>query len=141
MTWPDCFLIRACIPLVLDIARKMEQRCPNARMLIFTNPITNMVDAVERFTSIQSIGLCSGVYNVVWDVDAMLDVGMPPEGFKYRGGGLNHVSWIMPDATLQGENLMERVFREWNDIPNRPNVHRCAWDLNAPLVESTGYCP
>ena len=43
----------------------MEQRCPEAVLLIFTNPITNMVDAVERYTSTRSIGLCPGVYNVI----------------------------------------------------------------------------
>lgn len=123
------------VPVMLNIAREMEQRCPEATLLVFTNPITNMVDAVERYTSIRSIGLCPGVYNVVWDVDAILDVGMPPPDFHYRGGGLNHVSWITPETTLQGENLMERIFREWSEIPHRPNAQRCAWDHIAPLVE------
>jgi hypothetical protein len=65
------------VPVVLSIARQMEQRCPDAILLIFTNPITNMVDAVTRYTSIRSIGICPGVYNFMWDVDALFDTGVP----------------------------------------------------------------
>ena len=130
-----CMLTVRTLPVVLDIAKEMEKRCPDAWFLIFTNPITNMVDGVERYTSVKSIGICPGVYNFAWDVDAVLETGMPPPGLEYRGGGINHLSWICPDASLNGENVMERIFREWNDIPRRKNASRCAWDIIAPLVE------
>jgi len=130
-----CMLTARTLPVVLAIAREIEKRCPDATFLIFTNPITNMVDGVERYTSVKSIGICPGVYNFMWDVDAVLETGMPPPGLKYQGGGLNHLSWICPDATLNGEKVMDRIFREWDEIPGRKNASRCAWNLTAPLVE------
>jgi 6-phospho-beta-glucosidase len=130
-----CMLTARTLPVVLDIAREIEMRCPDAWFLIFTNPITNMVDGVERYTSVKSIGICPGVYNFAFDVDAVLETGIPPPGLEYRGGGINHLSWICPDASLNGENVMERIFREWDEIPGRKNASRCAWHLTAPLVE------
>jgi len=86
------------VPVVLDIARRMETLCPAAPLLIFSNPITNLVDAVTRYTNTGAIGLCSGVYNVAWDLDHLFGVGAPNPDLSYRGGGLNHLSWILPSS-------------------------------------------
>jgi alpha-galactosidase len=49
------------IPILLDVARDMEQQCPDAWMLNLTNPMTTLCRAVTRETSIKTIGLCHEV--------------------------------------------------------------------------------
>jgi 6-phospho-beta-glucosidase len=132
---PSAVLLTArTVPVVLDIARRMETLCPAAPLLIFSNPITNLVDAVTRYTNTGAIGLCSGVYNVAWDLDHLFGVGAPNPDLSYRGGGLNHLSWILPDSRIGDKLVMDMIWEAWDDLPDRAGAARCAWDLNAPLV-------
>lgn len=128
-------------PVVLDTARRMEKLCPRAQLLIFTNPVSTLVDAVSRNTPVRSVGLCGGVYNFAWDFDALFDIGTPCPDLWYHGGGLNHVSWITPDASYRGRQVMDMVWEQWEDLPNRKNSARCGWERNAPLVKVDGVMP
>ena len=129
------------VPVVIDIAARMERLCPKAWLLLFTNPIPTLVDAVVRYTSVRSVGLCDGVYNFAWDVDALFEVGVPCDDLRYRGGGLNHLSWITPDATVRDRRVMDMVWEQWDDLPRRRNAGRCGWERLAPLVRLDGVMP
>ncbi|MDZ4158155.1 MAG: alpha-glucosidase, partial [Anaerolineaceae bacterium] len=43
---------------VLEIARDMEQLCPQAWYINYTNPMARICDAINRYTSIKTVGLC-----------------------------------------------------------------------------------
>jgi len=43
---------------ILQIARDMEQACPEAWFVNFTNPMIRICDAVNRRTKIKVVGLC-----------------------------------------------------------------------------------
>jgi|GEM_PF-3600044 len=123
------------IPVVLDIAAQMQWRCPDAWLLIFTNPITLLADAVARHSRIRCVGLCAGVYNFAYDMDHLFDIGVPCDGLTYRGGGLNHLSWVSNTATFQGEPIMRMVRRSFDDLADRPGAERAGWERLAPLVD------
>ena len=46
------------IPVLVGIARDMEELCPDAWMLNITNPMTTLCRAMTRETSIKTVGLC-----------------------------------------------------------------------------------
>ncbi|MDQ1480277.1 MAG: galacturan 1,4-alpha-galacturonidase, partial [Actinomycetota bacterium] len=46
------------VPVLLEIARDMEELCPDAWMLNITNPMTTLCRAVTRETSVKTVGLC-----------------------------------------------------------------------------------
>ena len=123
------------VPVMLDIAQQMEKLCPDAWLLIFTNPIATLVDAVTRYSSVRSVGLCDGVNNFAWDIDALFEIGVPCPDLKYSGGGLNHLSWIMPDASYKSRPVMDMIWEQWDELPQRRNAKRCAWPRLAPLVK------
>ncbi|MGO4276043.1 6-phospho-beta-glucosidase, partial [Paenibacillus sp. TAF58] len=53
------------IPALLDICKDMEELCPDAWMLNFTNPAGMVTEAVNKYSKIKAIGLCNaptGVY-------------------------------------------------------------------------------
>src|SRR6266550_2696373 len=56
------------IPIVLGIARDMEEICPNALLLNYTNPLAVLVRAVSKATAIRVVGLCHSVF---WTVDRL----------------------------------------------------------------------
>jgi alpha-galactosidase len=49
------------IPVMLDIAHDMEQYCPDATMLNYTNPMAMLCRAMQRETKIKLTGLCHSV--------------------------------------------------------------------------------
>jgi len=46
------------IPPVIDIARDMERHCPNAVLIMLSNPLPRLCRAVTKYSSIQVVGLC-----------------------------------------------------------------------------------
>lgn len=47
------------IPVMMDIAREMEEVCPDAWLLNYTNPMAIVTGAIQRETSIKTVGLCT----------------------------------------------------------------------------------
>jgi len=126
------------VPVVLRIAERMGHLCPRAWMLVFTNPIATLIDAVNRYSDIKAVGLCPGVYNFAWDMDHLFSIGVPAQGLEYRGGGLNHLSWVLPDATYRGKPVNEMIREQWEDLFKRPGAERCNWAMLHQLFELYG---
>jgi alpha-galactosidase len=107
---------------LMGILRDMEQACPDAWFVNFTNPMVRICDAVNRHSRIKSVGLCHQIYAGYVMVGAALagDLGIevPPEltGMHasldqaaaqhrvreqivplvdIRAAGTNHFSWIL----------------------------------------------
>ena len=47
---------------VMEIAHDMEQACPEAWFVNFTNPMIRICDAVNRYSRIRAVGLCHQIY-------------------------------------------------------------------------------
>jgi alpha-galactosidase len=76
------------IPLILDICRDMEELCPDAWFLNFSNPESRIVLAVNKYTKIKCIGLCHGIFMAREDVAKVLD--MAQDEIEVAAAGLNH---------------------------------------------------
>ena len=46
------------IPVMLDFARDMEEVCPEAWLLNYTNPMAMLTGAMLRLTGVKTVGLC-----------------------------------------------------------------------------------
>ncbi len=124
---------------VLEIVRDMEQACPDAWFINFTNPMVRICDLVNRYSKIKVVGLCHQIYigycfvGMVLGKDLGIDV---PEGITgmhadvlnhplrekvvhqtlplidLRAAGTNHFSWILSIHDKRtGEDLYP-LFRE-----------------------------
>lgn len=78
------------IPVMLHIARRMEELCPAAFLVNFTNPSGIITQAVSDYSPIRVIGLCNVPINMVDNLKANL--GLEQAEMQYVG--LNHLSWI-----------------------------------------------
>jgi alpha-galactosidase/6-phospho-beta-glucosidase family protein len=76
------------IPVLLDIARDMEQCCPSAWLLNITNPMTCLTRAVSKHSGMKVVGLCHEVGNFVMDLAIAL--GMPHSQIRPVVSGINH---------------------------------------------------
>jgi alpha-galactosidase len=81
------------IPVVLGIARDMEELCPDAWLLNYTNPLAIVVRAVAKATSIKVVGLCHSVF---WTIDRLAGyLGSPRDEVDAASAGLNHHAWVL----------------------------------------------
>src|SRR5699024_4879105 len=62
------------IPVILDICRDMEELCPDAWLINFSNPAGMVTEAVLRYSNIKkTIGLCNVPIGMRMAVAEMLD--------------------------------------------------------------------
>jgi alpha-galactosidase len=83
------------IPVMLDIARDMEEVCPDAWFLNYTNPMAMLTGAMLKATSIKTVGLCHSVQSCVPGLLNSLDIGAKPEETQWKIAGINHQAWLL----------------------------------------------
>ncbi len=81
------------IPMMLDICRDMEELCPRALLLNYTNPESRVCLAVEKYSGIRAVGLCHGIFMGV-EIVATL-TGIPAAELEVTAAGLNHFLWML----------------------------------------------
>ncbi|MCI5649602.1 MAG: hypothetical protein ACI4EG_03930 [Fusicatenibacter sp.] len=94
----------------LHIAHRMEEICPEAWLINYTNPEAKLVEAVLKLTKIHAVGVCHGFEMGVDQVAKVLE--RKPEELEIVGYGLNHFGWLTSIRDKEtGEDLYP-LFRE-----------------------------
>ncbi len=102
---------------MLEFARDMEELCPDAWFLNYTNPMAILTGAMLRGTGIKTVGLCHSVQ--VCAKELLEGLGMDAEGVRWRIAGINHQAWLL-DITRGGEDLYPEIKRR---AAARPGPH------------------
>ena len=105
------------IPVVLGIARDMEEVCPDAFLLNYTNPLAILVRAVSEASSIRVVGLCHSVF---WTIDRVAGyLGLARDEVDAETAGLNHLAFVLR-MEHKGRDLYPdlRAFVEAGRVPD-----------------------
>lgn len=94
------------IPVMLDIAKDMEEMCPDAWLLNYTNPMATLTGAVSRYTNVKMVGLCHSVQ--VCTSDLLKDLEIPYENIEERIAGINHMAWLL-EIKSNGKDLYPEI--------------------------------
>lgn len=81
------------IPVVYEIARDMEEVCPRAWLINYTNPMTTLTRAVSKHTRVRVIGLCHELTGVLRRLRRLLGLG--DAHIETRVVGINHLIWLL----------------------------------------------
>ena len=128
---------------VIEIVRTMEQDCPDALLINFSNPMQRICDAVARYSEIRVVGLChqiSAGYAMVGRVlHEELGIELPPdfttthstpgvnearagvsleamEKTEITAAGLNHFTWMLAlHERRSGRDLYPLFAQRWNE--------------------------
>ena len=97
------------IPVMRDIARDMEEVCPDALFLNYTNPMSIITGYMQRYTKIKTIGLCHSVQ--VCSEFLLRDLGMGDkiEGRRDLIAGINHMAWLLDIRDKDGNDLYPEI--------------------------------
>ncbi len=93
------------IPVMADFARDMEEVCPDALFLNYTNPMAMLSGYMQRYTGIETVGLCHSVQ--VCSHALLTGLGMEDklEGRKELIAGINHMAWLLELKDKNGVDL------------------------------------
>lgn len=94
------------IPVMLEFAREMEEVCPDAWLLNYTNPMAMLTMAVLKATKIKTVGLCHSVQVCVPDLFKGLGIqdDYDLNDFQWKIAGINHMAWLL-EINYQGEDF------------------------------------
>lgn len=81
------------IPVFLDMAREMEELCPDVLHLNYVNPMAINCWALNQATSIRTIGLCHSVQGTAEQLAE--DINVPIEDINYVCAGINHMAFYL----------------------------------------------
>ena len=81
------------IPVLLDICREMEARCPDALFLNYVNPMAMNCWAISRTSPIATVGLCHSVSGTAAGLARR--IGVPISEINYICAGINHMAFYL----------------------------------------------
>jgi len=98
------------IPVLEDFARDMEEVCPNAWFLNYTNPMAMLAGYMQRYTNVKTVGLCHSVQVCVPKLLEGLE--MPyDDTIQWKIAGINHQAWLLEVKDKDGNNLYPEIKR------------------------------
>jgi len=95
------------IPLALEIAHKMEEACPHAYIINYTNPEGAQCYAIQKYSNIRCFGLCHGTPNLARELAEKV-FKVSKDRFRYEAAGVNHLTWFTK-MTIDGEDVYPKL--------------------------------
>jgi len=97
------------IPVLQDFANDMEEVCPGAWFLNYTNPMAILSGYMQRYTGVKTVGLCHSVQ--VCSEGLLKNLGMEDklEGRSELIAGINHMAWLLDIKDKDGNDLYPEI--------------------------------
>ena len=98
------------IRVLKDFAKDIEEVCPDAWLLNYTNPMAMLAGFMQRYTPIKTVGLCHSVQ--VCSRGLLNGLGMEyKEPIRERIAGINHMGWLLEIEDADGTDLYPEIRR------------------------------
>lgn len=108
------FMACRSVPVLLDLARTVEEVAPGAWIVNYTNPTNIVTAAVTEYTGARIVGLCD---QFAGDQAMWADLlGLPADRLEIDWAGLNHATWALR-VRVDGRDVTADVARTVAEIP------------------------
>ncbi|MFB7303024.1 6-phospho-beta-glucosidase [Heyndrickxia sporothermodurans] len=128
------------IPVILDICKDIEELCPDAWLVNFTNPAGMVTEAVLRYSNIKKVvGLCNVPIGMRMGIAKALEVD--PSRIHVDFAGLNHMVFGL-NVYLDGVSILDSVIDSMADPKNEmtmKNISGLAWEPD--FIRALGVIP
>ncbi len=92
------------IPVMREFAEDMEEVCPDAIFLNYTNPMAMLSGYMQRYTKVNTIGLCHSVQVCSKGLYDTLGLEFPEDRIE-KIAGINHMAWLLEIKDKDGNDL------------------------------------
>ncbi len=99
------------IKVMKEFAADIEEVCPNAWLLNYTNPMCIITGYMQNHTNVKTVGLCHSVQ--VCSDHLLKNLGMEDklEGRYEKIAGINHMAWLLEIYDKDGNDLYPEIRR------------------------------
>lgn len=152
-------------PVLLDIIHDVEELCPNAIVLNYTNPMAMLVSFLQSQTNVHVTGLCHSVQGTAEMLARW--IGVEPRELSYTCVGVNHQAFylnlsangsdaypalkeaILRPEVAEEEPIRIEMFRRLGYFPTESSGHNSEYnpwfrkrsDLIEKYAHGTGWNP
>ena len=127
-------------PVQLAICRDMEELCPDALLLNYTNPMAMLTWLHSAASKIANVGLCHSVPGTSHELARYL--GVPDAELTYQVAGINHQAWFL--KLRHGKEDLYPRLRACLDDPETLGRDRVRFEMlrffDYFVTESTKHC-
>ena len=124
------------IYVLKDIAKDMEEVCPDAWLLNYTNPMAMLTGYMLRHTKVKTVGLCHSVQVCPAAILHGVGMGDKLEGCKSKIAGINHMGWLLEIHDKDGNDLYPEIKRRAKER----NANEKHWDMvRFDYIDKLGY--
>lgn len=99
------------IPVLEDFARDIEEVCPDALFMNYTNPMAILSGYMQRYTGVRTVGLCHSVQSCSEHLLTELGMQDKLEGRRELIAGINHMAWLLELRDRDGNDLYPEIRR------------------------------
>ena len=128
------------VPVILDIAKEMQDLCPNAWLINFTNPAGVVTEALLRYSEHKKvIGVCNVPIGMEFGAADLL--GVDKSRITMDQVGLNHMVYgqrVYLDGNDVTAEVMEKMLNSDNS-QSMANIAAMGWD--PAFIKATGLMP
>lgn len=108
------------IPVILDIVKDIQEICPEAWLINFTNPAGMVTEAILRYTNFKkTIGLCNVPVNMVSGFAKML--GVQEDEVTMEIQGVNHFIFAT-DVFVNGESRFDELLEKYAHLKEEDTI-------------------
>lgn len=111
------------IPVMADFARDIEDVCPDAWLINYTNPMSMLTGYMLQHTRVKTVGLCHSVQVCSDGLLKSLDMADKIERRKELIAGINHMGWLLEIRDRNGNDLYPEIRRRARQ-KNETEKHR-----------------
>lgn len=121
------------IPVMFDFARDIEEVCPDAWFLNYTNPMSILTGAMLRYTDVKTVGLCHSVQ--ICSDHLLRHLEMPRDRIQDKIAGINHMAWLL-EINRDGVDLYPEIKQK----AKKKQLQGKHWDMvRYEIMEHFGY--
>ena len=99
------------IPVLESFARDMEEVCPDALFMNYSNPMNILSGYIQKYTSMKTVGLCHSVQVCAKNLFKRLNMSEYWEGRQEKIFGINHMAWLLEIKDKDGNDLYPEIRR------------------------------
>ena len=124
------------IHVLKDFAKDMEEVCPNAWFLNYTNPMAILTGYMLRYTKVKTVGLCHSVQSCVPGLLHGLGMKQDVKDLRFKIAGINHMAWLLELKDKDGNDVYPEVRR----LAKEKNANEKHWDMvRYDYIDKLGY--
>ncbi|MCD6350854.1 MAG: alpha-glucosidase/alpha-galactosidase, partial [Armatimonadetes bacterium] len=109
-------------PEMLAICRDMEELCPGALCLNYTNPMAMLTWAMNEVSTVPTVGLCHSVQGTHGQLCGY--IGLEFDDARSWVAGINHMSWFLRFEKARGEDEGEDLYPRLREAMENPRIYK-----------------